>query len=113
MERRARSSARRAIALVAAFWPLLCTAHEVRPAYLELRETGPGEFRVLWKTPTHGDTLALEPEFSGDVTPTSPVWRRTVPGAAMLETSEGYSLTPLGDDVYEIAALGLQVQRIA
>ena len=35
-----------------------------------------------------------------------------IPGAASLETSEGYSLTPLGGDVYEIAALGLQVQRI-
>jgi hypothetical protein len=37
---------------------------------------------------------------------------RTVPGAASLETSEGYALTPLGQDRYEIAALGLQVQRI-
>jgi hydrogenase/urease accessory protein HupE len=26
-------------------------AHEVRPAYLELKETAPGEFRVLWRTP--------------------------------------------------------------
>jgi hypothetical protein len=38
---------------------------------------------------------------------------RTVPGGASLETSEGYALTPLGHDRYEIAALGLQVQRIA
>lgn len=36
----------------------------------------------------------------------------TIPGFASLETSEGYSLTPIGDDRYEIAALGLQVQRI-
>jgi len=34
-------------------------------------------------------------------------------GAASVETAEGYALTPLGDDAYEIAALGLQVQRIA
>jgi hypothetical protein len=26
-------------------------AHEVRPAYLELKETAPGEFSVLWRTP--------------------------------------------------------------
>jgi hydrogenase/urease accessory protein HupE len=26
-------------------------AHEVRPAYLELRETAPGQFAVLWRTP--------------------------------------------------------------
>ena len=26
-------------------------AHEVRPAYLELKETAPGRFNVLWRTP--------------------------------------------------------------
>ena len=26
-------------------------AHEARPAYLELKETGPGQFDVLWRTP--------------------------------------------------------------
>ena len=26
-------------------------AHEVRPAYLELKETAPGQFSVLWRTP--------------------------------------------------------------
>jgi hypothetical protein len=26
-------------------------AHEVRPAYLETKETGPGHFSVLWRTP--------------------------------------------------------------
>ena len=26
-------------------------AHEVRPAYLELKETAPGHFNVLWRTP--------------------------------------------------------------
>lgn len=26
-------------------------AHEVRPAYLELREQAPGEFAVMWKVP--------------------------------------------------------------
>ena len=29
-------------------------AHESRPAYLELEETGPGEFDVLWRTPVLG-----------------------------------------------------------
>ncbi len=50
------------------------SADEIRPAYLELREVRPGEFDVLWQTPMIGDVrLALEPEFSGDVTPLSPV----------------------------------------
>jgi hypothetical protein len=35
-----------------------------------------------------------------------------VPGPASLETTEGYSLIPLGDDRYEISALGLCVQRV-
>ena len=30
-------------------------AHEVRPGYLELRQTGPETFRVLWKVPARGD----------------------------------------------------------
>ncbi|HMA32609.1 MAG TPA: HupE/UreJ family protein [Casimicrobiaceae bacterium] len=70
--------------LAALAWPVACPAHEVRPAFLELRETVPAEFSVLWKTPMLGDArLALEAEFSGDVTATSPVVTRTPPGAAV------------------------------
>jgi hydrogenase/urease accessory protein HupE len=32
------------------------SAHEVRPAYLELTERAPGEFDVLWKVPAVGGT---------------------------------------------------------
>jgi hydrogenase/urease accessory protein HupE len=31
--------------------PLAARAHEARPAYLELKETAPGQFSVLWRTP--------------------------------------------------------------
>src|ERR1700736_4654480 len=59
-------------------------AHEVRPAYLELREEKPGQFSVTWKTPMLGDArLALEPEFAGDVKVVTPVTTRTPPGAAV------------------------------
>lgn len=34
-------------------------AHEVRPAYLELRQTGPETYTVLWKVPGQGDNLRL------------------------------------------------------
>jgi hydrogenase/urease accessory protein HupE len=34
-------------------------AHEVRPAYLELRQTGPETYDALWKVPALGDTLRL------------------------------------------------------
>jgi hydrogenase/urease accessory protein HupE len=72
-----------------AFFALLlfaasASAHELRPAYLELRETGAGEFSVLWKTPMVGDArLALTPEFSGDAKATSAVITRTPPGASV------------------------------
>ncbi len=32
-------------------------AHEVRPAYLELRQTGPETYDVLWKVPGQGENL--------------------------------------------------------
>jgi len=34
-------------------------AHEVRPAYLELRQIGPDTYDVLWKVPGRGETLRL------------------------------------------------------
>jgi hydrogenase/urease accessory protein HupE len=56
------------IALAALLAPLPGRAHEVRPAYLELREDRPGEYSVLWKTPMLGEMrLALDPVFSGPV----------------------------------------------
>jgi hydrogenase/urease accessory protein HupE len=37
----------------------LAQAHEVRPAYLELRQTTADTFQVLWKVPAMGDNLRL------------------------------------------------------
>ena len=34
-------------------------AHEVRPAYLELRQTGAETYDVLWKVPARGDDYRL------------------------------------------------------
>src|SRR6185503_13891828 len=34
-------------------------AHEVRPAYLELRQTGPETYAALWKVPGQGENLRL------------------------------------------------------
>lgn len=34
-------------------------AHEVRPSYLELRQTGAEDYDVLWKVPAAGDDLRL------------------------------------------------------
>jgi hydrogenase/urease accessory protein HupE len=42
----------RALLLAAiALMPLALSAHEARPAYLEIKETAPGQFSVLWRTP--------------------------------------------------------------
>ena len=35
------------------------SAHEVRPAYLELRQTGPETYDALWKVPGQGENLRL------------------------------------------------------
>lgn len=46
------------IALVAAFAPRVFP-HEMRPAYLELRQTGPATYDALWKVPGQGENLRL------------------------------------------------------
>jgi hydrogenase/urease accessory protein HupE len=42
-------------ALVAALIAVPATAHEVRPAYLDMRETVANEFAVVWKVPAQGE----------------------------------------------------------
>ncbi|WP_372521852.1 HupE/UreJ family protein [Sulfuricaulis sp.] len=64
----------------------MAAAHEVRPAYLELRETAPETFDVLWKVPAAGEDMRLAlyvrlPE--GCVNVTEP--RGTFIGGAHLE----------------------------
>jgi hydrogenase/urease accessory protein HupE len=61
-------------------------AHEVRPAYLELREGAPGIFDVLFKTPMRGDArLALDVGFSGRTQIATPVISRMTDNA-MVQT---------------------------
>ena len=44
--------------------PSLALAHEVRPGYLDLRETEPGLFDATWKVPGLGEyRLAIEPAY--------------------------------------------------
>jgi hydrogenase/urease accessory protein HupE len=61
-------------------------AHEVRPAYLDLKEEAPGSFDVLFKTPMVGDLrLSLGVSFSGHVQALTPVTSRTT-GDALVQT---------------------------
>jgi hydrogenase/urease accessory protein HupE len=50
---RALRLARLALSLILATLPLAseAKAHEARPAYLEIKETAPGQYSVLWRTP--------------------------------------------------------------
>jgi len=80
-------------------------AHEVRPAYLELREDRPGEFHVLWKTPMRGDLrLALAPEFSGRTANLTPIASRQT-GEAAVQTWRLRAIEPLRGQ--SIRVLGL------
>lgn len=61
------------LAALGALLPASLTAHEVRPAYLEIRETGGGAYDIFWKVPARGDAvLALDvvfPPACSDATP--------------------------------------------
>ncbi len=52
-------------------------AHEVRPAFLNVTETSPSTFDVIWKQPVLGNRrLKIVPEFPHDCTATTPVMTR-------------------------------------
>jgi len=53
---------KRALLVLSVFAAFLCgpaEAHEMRPAYLELRQTGAETYDVLWKVPGRGENLRL------------------------------------------------------
>lgn len=65
--------------------PLLGSAHEVRPGFLQLTTPDDHHYEVLWKSPRRGDAvLSIHPVFPGLCTDRVPVIRQQVPGA-MLE----------------------------
>ena len=79
--------------------------HEVRPAYLDLREETPGSFDVLFKTPMRGDArLALEASFSGRVQMATPVISRMTDNA-MVQTWRISVTEPLAGQVVRIDGL--------
>jgi hypothetical protein len=62
--------------------PPVASAHEIRPALLDITETSEGVFQVVWKVPTRGDrALALAPTFPANWTIAVPPSERAVPGA--------------------------------
>jgi hydrogenase/urease accessory protein HupE len=50
----------RALLIIAVAWlPMLGEAHEMRPGYLDIRETAADKYEVLWKVPAQGDDLRM------------------------------------------------------
>ena len=91
--------------LLALLVPAAGLAHEVRPAYIDLRESQSGEYAVLWKTPMRGELrLALAPEFSGRSERLTPVATRESGGAA-LQTWRLKAVEPLRGQTLRIAGL--------
>jgi len=55
------------VVLIGLVWPQRASAHEVRPAYLEITETRPDVVDVVFKRPVWGQkALRLAPRLSGD-----------------------------------------------
>jgi hydrogenase/urease accessory protein HupE len=79
--------------------------HELRPAYLELREEKKGEFSVLWKTPARGEVhLSLAPEFDTRTENITPVSTRMTDTAAV-QTWHLRALHPLRGTTLRIGGL--------
>ncbi len=85
-------------------------AHEVRPAYLEIRQTSADAYDVLWKVPALGDRrLGVYVEFPTDVVATSEP-RAFMAGGAHVER---WSVTCAGGlDGRSIRIAGLEATRI-
>jgi hydrogenase/urease accessory protein HupE len=81
------------------------SAHEVRPAYLELTEKAPGSFDVLFKTPMQGDLrLALDVSFSGRTKNATPIVSRMT-GDSMVQTWRVQTIEPLTGQAVRIDGL--------
>jgi hydrogenase/urease accessory protein HupE len=92
--------------ILVASWACAALAHEVRPAYLQLRETNPDIYDVLWKVPGQGDNLrlALNVEFpEGTVDVTSP--RASFDNNAYTERRTIKRANGLGEGTLRIAGL--------
>lgn len=72
-----------ALLLLAASLP--AAAHEIRPGFLELRETGPGTFSLLWKRPSGGEVeIRIAPVLPRECRLTTPDRQPLSPGAVIV-----------------------------
>lgn len=101
------------LALTAAFGALApAQAHEVRPALIQIRETGPRGYDVVWKRPVVGDmALRLVPHLSGGALEKPPTVEQAAPGyvTRVWRVRDG---PPLEAQVLEIEGLSQSVTDV-
>jgi hydrogenase/urease accessory protein HupE len=87
------------------------TAHEIRPALLEIDEREPGVFDVTWKVPALGDrVLAMAPIFPESMEPVGPPSNHLAPGAIVQYFTFKTDGQPIAGD--SIAIDGLSALQI-
>jgi hydrogenase/urease accessory protein HupE len=78
----------RHLLLVAFLWlagGLAVSAHELRPGFLELQQTGAETYRFLWKKPTGGEVeLSIAPVLPPECTLAAPGQQQLTPGAVVV-----------------------------
>jgi hydrogenase/urease accessory protein HupE len=86
--------------------PHPAAAHEVRPGFLELRETGPGTYSLLWKKPVGGEVeIEIAPVVPDGCTLETVDRQRVVSGAAIARAT---LLCDGGLDGKNLAIAGLE-----
>jgi hypothetical protein len=97
-------------ALFAALAP--AQAHEVRPALVQIQETGPKAYDVVWKRPVVGDmALRLVPHLSGGALEKPPTLEQAAPGyvTRVWRVRDG---PPLEGQVLEVEGLSQSVTDV-
>jgi hypothetical protein len=101
------------VAVVLSLWGATAArAHEVRPALVQIVETGPGDYEVTWKRPVVGDmALRLAPHLSGGVLEGPPTAEQAAPGyvSRVWRVRHG---PPLDGQVLTIAGLSQSVTDV-
>lgn len=105
----------RILAYLSACFALACVApaaaDEFRPAYLEIRQTGPEHFDVLWKVPAldEATTLKVNPVFPAETETLTPRHPSFASGATVLRWS---IRVPGGIEGKSVAFTGLALSRL-
>ena len=87
-------------------WIGAAMGHEVRPGFLDLRETGPGTYSFLWKKPSGGEIeIQIAPVFPKECQVSTPDRQLLSPGAVIVR---GTVSCPGGLSGKTIAIAGLE-----